>query len=190
MRWVKDHRKVVLTGLLVILVMTMIFCFSSQQVKASDGLSRSIASMIVTVYSKLKLLLGVDSSDTPWLPTGYSFLEDINHYVRKLAHLLEFMLLGGVLTLHHIVALQDKDIRLRWYKISISLLIGILYAASDELHQLFVDGRGARIKDVLIDSMGVLLGCVLVFVIYNIVQRRKGKGGSRQKTKDGSGSKS
>jgi VanZ family protein len=34
----------------------------------------------------------------------------------------------------------------------------LLYAASDEVHQLFVDQRGGRVSDVLIDSGGIAIG--------------------------------
>jgi VanZ family protein len=45
-------------------------------------------------------------------------------------------------------------------KIDIFLLIilfSIVYAISDEFHQLFVVGRTCSLSDVLIDSIGILL---------------------------------
>ncbi len=42
-----------------------------------------------------------------------------------------------------------------------SLALGILYAASDEFHQLFVAYRTASIADILIDSAGNLAGGIL-----------------------------
>ena len=44
-------------------------------------------------------------------------------------------------------------------------LVGVEYAAIDEIHQLFIDGRSGQILDVFIDSIGVAIGiCVLLFV--------------------------
>jgi VanZ family protein len=41
----------------------------------------------------------------------------------------------------------------------------ILYAISDEVHQLFVLGRGAQVVDVLIDSLGAFVGIGMYRVI-------------------------
>ena len=41
----------------------------------------------------------------------------------------------------------------------IALLLCIAYAATDEFHQLFVDGRGGSPVDVLIDTAGAALAC-------------------------------
>ncbi len=42
-----------------------------------------------------------------------------------------------------------------------ALLAGIAYAASDELHQHFVAGRHATLRDVAIDAAGVALAWTL-----------------------------
>ena len=39
-----------------------------------------------------------------------------------------------------------------------ALALGVLYAASDELHQAFVRGRHASPVDVAIDTVGLLIG--------------------------------
>lgn len=41
------------------------------------------------------------------------------------------------------------------------LIISILYAISDEIHQLFVPGRFSTIKDILIDLIGILLAILI-----------------------------
>jgi VanZ family protein len=42
-----------------------------------------------------------------------------------------------------------------------ALALGILYAASDELHQAFVRGRHASPIDVAIDTVGLLIGLLV-----------------------------
>ena len=42
----------------------------------------------------------------------------------------------------------------------LAILLSILYAASDELHQAFVPGRNPSPYDVMIDALGALLGVV------------------------------
>jgi VanZ family protein len=46
-------------------------------------------------------------------------------------------------------------------KISWMILICVLYAISDEIHQSFVPGRGPSIIDVFIDSTGAITGIIL-----------------------------
>lgn len=48
-------------------------------------------------------------------------------------------------------------------------VMGIAYAISDEIHQLFVSGRAGQVQDVVIDSIGVILGiCILMLFIKTI----------------------
>ena len=56
-------------------------------------------------------------------------------------------------------------------RFSISLIIGIIYASSDEIHQAFVPGRGPMLTDVLIDTSGVTVGILLVIVIFKIYKK-------------------
>jgi len=56
--------------------------------------------------------------------------------------------------------------------------MGIIYAITDEIHQLFVPGRSGKLEDVLIDTIGVWIGiCVLLFFvkIIEIIKRCKDK---------------
>lgn len=40
----------------------------------------------------------------------------------------------------------------------------------DELHQKFVNGRSAEIRDVCIDTCGVILGILLVILVGKIIK--------------------
>lgn len=50
-------------------------------------------------------------------------------------------------------------------KYLISILICIIYATSDEIHQIFVPGRACQIRDILIDSIGSITGVYLYKLI-------------------------
>ncbi|HEX7343619.1 MAG TPA: VanZ family protein [bacterium] len=79
----------------------------------------------------------------------------------KLAHLVEFGILG------YLAARAIRFSGLRWLAARygwITIIFGLLYAISDELHQLYVKGRYASVYDVIADFVGVLLGC-LVFTL-------------------------
>ena len=65
--------------------------------------------------------------------------------LRKLAHVTEFAVLGALL-------LRATD------SARASIVIGVLYALSDEIHQHFVTQRTGAGLDVVIDTVGVLVG--------------------------------
>jgi VanZ family protein len=66
----------------------------------------------------------------------------------KAFHVLEFAVLGFLL-----LWATGRE--------SASFLLGIAYAASDEVHQRFVPGRHGSVMDVLIDAVGVAIGIYL-----------------------------
>ena len=80
-------------------------------------------------------------SSIPGLGTGLGTWDLL---LRKLAHLVEFAILGALLA-RALPALH-------------ALVAGVLYAAFDELHQHFVPGRTGALRDVAIDAVGVMLG--------------------------------
>ena len=79
------------------------------------------------------------------------------HIVRKLAHFTEFFLLGGLLGLSCAVLWRP----MLWQP----LLGGVLVAACDETVQLFVVGRSGQLKDVALDSAGVLTALLLLWLL-------------------------
>ena len=85
--------------------------------------------------------------------------------VRKLAHLTEYLILGGLLRI---------DWRLLgWRSVLPPLLTGLAAAAADELLQTFVPGRSGQIWDVLLDAGGVALGIGLTLLFEE--RRWRGK---------------
>ncbi len=98
-----------------------------------------------------------------WFLPGGAELEG-DGILRKIAHASEFALLGAELT-----AWRVKEIS----KISDALLGGILAALTDETIQLFVAGRSGEVRDVLIDTAGVVLGCAVVLVVRRVRAKRR-----------------
>lgn len=78
-----------------------------------------------------------------------------SHLIRKLAHFTEFAALGA--TLGWIFGMLEKGKLL-------PLGCGVLAAAIDETIQRFVPDRGPSLKDVCLDSFGVLTGIVLLYL--------------------------
>lgn len=83
--------------------------------------------------------------------------------LRKIAHILEFCSLG-VLLCWLLTEIRKRRI--------FSLLGGLLAACIDETIQLFVPGRGPHIRDVFIDTLGVIAGFG-VFTIFYLVYKKK-----------------
>ena len=88
--------------------------------------------------------------------------------LRKLAHFSEFCALGVLLS-WLFAMLKEK----KWAFVLPSLACGCLAACVDETIQRFVPDRGPSIKDVGIDSAGVILGIGLVCLGYTIYQKKK-----------------
>ena len=78
--------------------------------------------------------------------------------IRRLAHLTEYATLGVVLSSFSVLISRHS------HKVWV-LLIGIGVAAIDEYIQLFSGGRTSTWHDVVLDSIGCMVGIVLVMVI-------------------------
>lgn len=85
--------------------------------------------------------------------------------IRKMAHFTEFAILG-ILIENVLCDYAGKN------SVYLSLLIGFLYACSDEIHQLFIVNRYCSFYDVMIDSFGVLIGVILChFIIVKWIKK-------------------
>lgn len=153
----RKYRIYIVTALTA-LWMGVIFYFSSQPAVESAGLSgglfRQIQEFIADIPVMGHFLAG-------------SFTE---HLLRKGAHMTEYAVLGILLVLCMYEYIPEK-----WkkFRLPCAWIIGILYACTDELHQRFVPGRSGEIRDVMIDSAGVLAGVVLISVIFACIRGKK-----------------
>ena len=84
--------------------------------------------------------------------------------LRKLAHFGEFAALGMLLTWR--MGMQKKPF---W----LAQLLGSLAACVDETIQCFVPGRGPGLRDVCIDSSGVLTGMIVMYFGYSLLIHRR-----------------
>lgn len=123
----------------VILWMAIIFSLSHQPANDSDKLSNSVTDTIVSVVEKVLPHASID--------------KDLNHLVRKNAHFFIYFVLGLIL----ISVLKKMGVK-GGRGIVIAWMVCVLFAITDEVHQLFVLGRGAQVRDVIIDSAGAAIG--------------------------------
>ncbi len=90
--------------------------------------------------------------------------------IRKIAHFAMFSLLGiTVMMMLYNVWNKLKDAMIG------ALAISIMYALFDELHQVFVPGRDASVKDVAIDTLGAVVGILLMCFLIAIIKRERKK---------------
>ncbi|MDR2672750.1 MAG: VanZ family protein [Coriobacteriales bacterium] len=76
-------------------------------------------------------------------------------FLNYIAHAGEYLILAALLT---IALYGGKDNLLK--VAMIALIVSIAYAASDEIHQMFVPNRVSDIIDWLCDSGGAVLGAI------------------------------
>lgn len=112
---------------------------------------------------------------TPFLERIVGSGNVTDHLVRKLAHFIEFGVLGVLLAAY---AAARKELRLQAVINCMSFSLAV--AVVDESIQLF-SGRGSRVQDILIDFSGAVLGIALVLLIRGIAMRPLYKRG-RDKT--------
>ena len=146
--------------LLILLLGTfyMIFGFSSQNGEKSGELSSNITKFIL------------EKMNYDDIQNQEEIFKKTEIVIRKIAHFSIYTLVGLLLMSFVSTYKLKENIR-----IIISLCMGILYATSDEVHQLFIPGRSGQITDVIIDTMGVLLGILVLLTLLEIYKKTTNK---------------
>ena len=133
--------KKVINIILLIAWMMVIFLLSNDNGVQSSGKSDGIAYFIA---SKINVM----DTDT------------LVFIIRKTAHVTEYFILG-ILILNVLKDYNSICIKL----VIITVLFCFSYAISDEVHQLFILNRSGKFSDVLIDTMGSLIGTYIYFLL-------------------------
>ena len=141
--------------------MITIFAFSAQKAEQSDGTSTGVIRVLAEMFYPGFELLTAEKQ--------LSVVQGLQFVVRKAAHMTEFASLG-VLLCAFAFTFGEK---FKWFLFS--YLFGVFYAATDEIHQLFVEGRSGQFSDVLIDSCGVMIGMTVFYFVVKIILAIKGK---------------
>lgn len=141
--------KILLWGMVVV-QMAVIFMFSAQPATQSKETSEGVANKIINALPNYDVTPAEEKSDIAF---------ELNKVLRKLAHFFLYFALGIFVFLAIKYSLRNKSV---FQLFLISVLICLAYSISDEVHQLFVDGRGAQVSDVLIDLAGSAMGIGLI----------------------------
>lgn len=90
-------------------------------------------------------------------------------FIRTVAHFLEYT---GLAVLIFNALYQTFG----YQRPFVALIVSSLYAVSDEIHQLFVEGRAFQISDIVIDSLGAAGGIIVLILLIKLVSKIKGGG--------------
>ena len=138
-------KEIIISWMLLVIWMIFIFIMSSFNGNISSNQSGTIADLIYNLFN-------------------ISNTEKVSLIIRKCAHVSEFFILG-VLVINLISKYNVK------YSYLISFIVCVLYASSDEFHQLFVPGRSGQVTDVLIDMIGTIFS-LLVMYLFNKFRKK------------------
>ncbi len=134
----------------------IIFNFSSQNGIESGNISKKVTTFIVEMLSKIKTM---DSS------MKLHYIARLHPIIRKLAHFSIYTLVGfSVMGFMCTFNIKNK------FKVFISIVIGVIYAVTDEIHQSFTPGRWPSPTDVCIDSAGVLTGIFIMILLVVFIE--------------------
>lgn len=158
-------KKYILRIILILLLLGtfyIIFGFSSQDGEKSGSISRRITEKIATLIPQIQEKSKLKKEN---------IMNTMESIIRKMAHFSIYTLVGLLLmALVSTYNIKEKN------RLIITLTTGIIYATSDEIHQSFVPGRSPMITDIVIDTMGVILGILLIILGKKIIKKyRKNK---------------
>ncbi len=152
------------TTLMTAAVMVMIFCFSMENAAESDQRSGNISMIIIRIFHS--------EYETMDMLQQKELYDRIQFIVRKCAHFTEYMMLGFISRLCAESWFGHRTKRTGMLPL-ISLGYDVLYACTDEIHQISIDGRIGAWTDVLVDACGVLAGVLLGTILIRCINRRK-----------------
>lgn len=133
--------------ILLILWMGLIFSFSNQTGTSSSSLSTKVLTRIAITIDK-----DMTDEEIDEFVDKYSFI------IRKVAHLTIYFVLG-ILAYINLREYMKVTPALVIY----SIIFCLVYASTDEIHQLLVNGRSGNIYDVILDTCGSTLAILISY---------------------------
>ncbi len=136
----------------------LIFLFSSNSADTSGKQSGRIVGIVIDVF--------VPDYDSFSEARQKQITDTVTFIVRKSAHFTEYLVLGALVFW---CLYKTKEKRLRT---ALAAVLTSLYSVTDELHQLFSDGRSCELRDVLIDTCGGITGALAALLIFVLWEKR------------------
>lgn len=154
----------IVSSVLLFLWMVFIFMLSSENAGTSSNTSGQIIKKIAEVVDR-------DFINLP-IAQQHSIIENWQSIVRTLAHFIEYVVLGFLAT-NTVRAFKLKQNAIFW----LPVLFCCIYSIGDEIHQYFVPGRSCQFQDIVVDTLGGVVGIVcflvLMWLIKKIINRKQ-----------------
>ncbi len=128
---------------LLFLLISSIWFFSSQTGEESSSLSRALIH---------------------WL--HLERLPEIQFLIRKAAHFSIYLVMGMLWYLFY-----DALGFTPGYAVLAAVCFSIVFAGLDELHQTFIPQRAGQFRDVVLDSIGAIVGTCLICVLQSHIHK-------------------
>ena len=141
-----NKKQKVITGVswfLVAVCMAVIFALSHQPAEESGELSQNVMGFFAKIFTAFVGLIGHET-------------------FRSIAHGLEYC--GLSLLLFN--ALYQTT---RKPGVILPFAVSVFYSLTDEIHQIFIDGRAFQFTDLAVDALGSVAGVAAGYVIYKII---------------------
>jgi VanZ family protein len=127
--------------------------FSQQNGWQSHRLSGAVAHKMVRLLAKVHVVIRYTTADL---------------IVRKTAHYIEYSVLA-ILVCKALLNFKSGI----WKSIFYTLVLCMVFAGLDELHQLFIIGRISKPMDVVIDTLGISSGLLILFICCSFNEKFK-----------------
>lgn len=133
----------------------VIFNFSNQDSEKSGSVSQK---MTEAITKDIKAIQKLNKNEKT------KVIDKIEDVIRKIAHFSLYALVGLLLmALFSTYNINEKN------KIISTIIIGAIYATSDEFHQNFISGRSGQVSDVFLDTLGVAVGGLFILLIIKMI---------------------
>lgn len=149
-----------------------IYKLSSMNTENSNGKSTDIIALFIEDTLEVTNEYGITHSN-PSVSKLARASQLINAPMRKVMHASVYLVLAFFIILVTNIILNNRHY---WVALSITIILCVGFAISDEYHQTFVNGRTGQILDVFIDTVGAL-GGALVYTSFYIVYKNGYKKG-------------
>lgn len=143
---------------------------ASMPAKVSSSHSGAVSNAVVDTTEKIEGAIGGTKPNTP--DSEPTLSEQIranwgkfNLYIRKgIGHFGAFLVLAIFGTIAFFMLAENRT-----RGVVVALVLGVSIALITEIIQLYTEGRAGSASDVMLDSFGYVVGCVLTLILFGII---------------------
>lgn len=156
----KKNKRWIISSAAVLMIMIIIFNFSSQNGTGSSEISTKVTRVICRII--------FFDYEHMTAEQQMFVVTHLHSFVRKLAHFAVYMMLG--VFSYAAILPYKKELKKPAF---LALAVCAVYAVCDEIHQHFVPGRSMRIRDMILDSVGSLFGIIILSILIILFKHIK-----------------